>query len=48
MNCNWEKKKEVEISFINRVNGKNKTIKKKVRSWLKRKDRKRRKTIKVK
>lgn len=42
MNFNWEHKNEVEIKFINRINGKNITIKKKVRIWKKRKERRRR------
>ena len=43
MNFNWENKREVEIKFINKINGKNKTEKIKVRSWKTRKERRRRK-----
>ena len=42
MNFNWESKNIIEIKFINRVNGKNKSIRKKVKIWKTRKERRRR------
>ena len=42
MNFNWESANIIKIKFINRVNGKNKTIKQKIRIWKTREERRRR------
>lgn len=42
MNFNWENKREVKITFMKKVNGKNKTETIKVKSWKTRKERRRR------